>query len=71
MKIKQKLSQSRRDFRAIYICEHCNHEYEAGGYDDAHFHQNVIPDFKCPVCKKTSPETYKPNETKYPEGFVI
>lgn len=43
MKIKQILFQNRRDFKAIYICEHCNNEYEGGGYDDSNFHENVIP----------------------------
>ena len=71
MKIKEILSQSRRDFRAIYICEHCGHEYEDDGYDDSNFHVNVIPKMKCPKCGKQSPESYRPLSTKYPDSQVI
>ena len=52
MKIKEKLSQYRRDFRAIYECEHCGYEEEGSGYDDTYFHQRVIPERKCPKCGK-------------------
>ena len=43
MHIKKIVSQNRRDFIAIYECEHCGHTSEGSGYDDAHFHKNVIP----------------------------
>ena len=71
MKIKKILSQHRRDFTAIYECEHCGHEVESGGYDDANFHNNVIPGFECEECGKTAPDDYRPLTTKYPEGFSI
>jgi len=71
MKIKEIKSQSRRDFTAIYICEHCGYEVEEYSYDDVNFHQNVIPKMKCPRCSKTSPENYRPLATKYPEGFQV
>lgn len=71
MKIKEILSQSRRDFQAIYVCEHCNHEYQASGYDDANFHQNVIPGFECPKCKKRAGDNYRGLSPKYPEHFVV
>lgn len=71
MKIKEILSQHRRDFRAIYVCEHCGYEYEDSGYDDEHFHTHVIPDKVCPKCGKKAPENYRPLATKYPEGFQI
>jgi len=71
MKIKEMLSQHRRDFRAIFVCEHCDSEYELGGYDDANFHQNVIPNFKCRKCGKKAPQNYRGLSTKYPEGFQI
>ena len=70
MKIKQILWQHRRDFTAIYECEGCGHEEEKGGYDDSHFHQNVIPDMACKNCGKTSRECgadYRPLATKYPD----
>lgn len=68
MKIEKKLSQHRRDFRAIYKCEHCGDEHEGNGYDDANFHNNVIPDMECPKCKKTASTDYLPLATKHPEG---
>lgn len=71
MKIKQMLSQHRRDFRAIYVCEHCGHEKEGSGYDDANFHDNVIPKMCCDACGKTSPDGYIPQATRYPEGFQV
>lgn len=71
MKIKTITWQNRRDFKAIYICEHCGNEQSGSGYDDANFHKNVIPNFECPKCGKTSPDTYEPRATKYPEGMQI
>ena len=54
MHIKKKISQSRRDFQAIYACEHCGYEEESYGYDDYNFHANVIPKMECKKCTKTS-----------------
>ena len=71
MRIKEIIWQSRRDFMAIYICEHCGYEYEGEGYDDANYHQNVIPARKCEKCGKTAPDNYRPLTTKYPEGFQV
>ncbi len=71
MKIKEILSQSRRDFKAIYVCEHCGHEEKLSGYDDDNFHQNVIPKMLCDKCKKLAPDDYRPLTTKYPEGFEV
>ena len=71
MKIKEITYQNRRDFTAIYECEHCGETYTASGYDDAYFHQNVIPKMKCSKCGKVAPDTYRPLTTKYPEGYQI
>lgn len=71
MKIKTIISQNRRDFRAVYECEWCGHTYESYGYDDANFHQNVIPNKTCPECGKGAHPTYRPLTTQYPEGFQI
>lgn len=38
MKIQRIVSQCRRDFKAIYECEHCGHSFTGGGYDDDNFH---------------------------------
>jgi predicted RNA-binding Zn-ribbon protein involved in translation (DUF1610 family) len=65
MKIKKIESQSRRDFHAIYECEHCGHTKRGSGYDDDNFHQNVIPKMKCPQCGKVANKFYKPMSTKY------
>ncbi|MCK5608555.1 hypothetical protein KAR91_42125 [Candidatus Pacearchaeota archaeon] len=71
MKIKRIKHQSRRDFTAIYECEHCGNEEEMSGYDDANFHQNVIPAMPCDKCGKKASDEYIPLATKYPEGQVV
>ena len=72
MKIKKILSQHRRDFTATLICEHCESEQKlSSGYDDDNYHCNVIPNIKCMKCGKKSPDDYRPQDTKYPAGFVI
>lgn len=74
MKINKITYQHRRDFQAVYECEGCGHTCEGRGYDDAYFHQNVIPSMRCPKCNKTSAECgadYRPLTTKYPEGYQI
>lgn len=43
MRIKEIISQYRRDFTAIYACEHCGFVETKRGYDDAYFHNNVVP----------------------------
>jgi len=75
MKIKEILRQNRRDFWADYECQACGHiEKNKSGYDDANFHQNVIPDMKCSQCGKSSNSMdvdYRPLQTKYPEGKTV
>ena len=72
MKIKQIISQNRRDFRADYECEHCgNIIANMAGYDDSDFHQNVIPKMICTTCGKVADSTYRPLTTKYPDGYII
>lgn len=71
MRIKEITSQNRRDFQAIYECESCGHEEKGYGYDDANFHENVIPKMTCTKCKAVSPENYRALTTKHPEGFSI
>lgn len=51
MKIKEWLSQHGNDFWCTYECEHCGHETkEQSGYNDANFHNNVIPAKHCSDC---------------------
>ncbi len=71
MKIKKITEQRRRDFTAVYECEHCGHEKTGRGYDDSNFHQNVIPAMKCEKCDKTAPDDYRPLTTKHPGGMQI
>lgn len=70
MKIKKILSQNRRDFTAIYECEHCGYIEESYGYDDSYFHANVIPKMKCKKCNKIASD-YRPLKTKYPDEMTI
>ncbi|KKK82961.1 hypothetical protein LCGC14_2798150 [marine sediment metagenome] len=71
MRILKILSQSRRDFEAEMVCEHCDNRQRLSGYDDAHYHTNVIPKIKCKACGETASADYRPNATKYgPEEVV-
>ena len=71
MKIQKIESQSRRDFFAIYECEHCGHTRRDSGYDDDNFHRNVIPKMKCTECGQVAPEDYRPMGTKYHAWAVV
>ena len=69
MRIKTRLHQSRRDFDAIYECEHCGFEKEDRGYDDAYFHSTVIPSMTCSECGKTG--NGPSSSPIVPEGVVL
>lgn len=71
MRIQKIESQTRRDFYAIYECEHCGHTEKGSGYDDDNFHQNVIPKMKCEKCGKTADENYQPRITKHPAYATV
>lgn len=71
MKIKKIISQHRRDFRAIYECDHCDCTIEWSGYDDDHFHKNVIPLMACPTCGKTAGADYRQLQPLHPQDAVI
>lgn len=71
MRVKEITSQNRRDFRAIYECEHCGYTEEGRGYDDAYFHNSVVPNKVCPTCGKKAGANYRPLATKYPEGMQV
>lgn len=71
MKIKRKIYQNRRDFTAIYECEHCHAEHEGDGYDDGNFHNNVIPKMVCEKCGQQSTPDYRPLATKYSDDMVV
>ena len=71
MHIKKFISQDRRDFRAVYVCEHCGAEEEGYGYDDENFHQNVIPQKKCKKCGKVAGKDYRAYAPKYAANEVV
>lgn len=71
MKIKRITSQSRRDFDAVYECEHCGATEQGSGYDDSYFHNTVIPEMKCTGCGKSAGEDYRPLAPKYSEDQVV
>jgi C4-type Zn-finger protein len=70
MRIKQMLTQHRRDFTATLECD-CGHEgLLEEGYDDDYYHQVVIPSFICPKCGEKEKDP-KPQQTKYPADQVV
>lgn len=71
MKINKIVSQNRRDFIAIYECEHCGNEFRGSGYDDSFFHAQVIPKMECKGCGKVSSSDYQPLATKYSEHQIV
>lgn len=72
MKIQKIISQYRRDFYADMVCEHCGYEEKkVSCYDDAYFHQTVIPGMKCKKCGKSGGDDYRPLTTKYKEWEVV
>jgi len=58
MRIKKITNQHRRDFWAVYECEHCGETRSEGGYDNDNFHQNVVPVMRCHACGKTAASDY-------------
>lgn len=50
MNIKQTIWHSRNDFKAIFKCEKCGHEFEGYGYDDDNYWNNVMPNAICMKC---------------------
>lgn len=69
MRIKSKISQHRRDFTADYECEFCGHTVRGGGYDDAYYHQVVIPSMLCSECGKASGS--QSSWPSIPKGVVL
>lgn len=71
MRIKKITSQHRRDFTAVYVCEHCGAEKTDQGYDDDNFHRHVVPKMTCHVCGKAAPADFRPMKTKYAAHDVV
>ena len=75
MKLLKKICQSRRDFTGRYECEGCGDISEIeGGYDDANFHKNVMPNRRCKKCNESTNTLgidVEHVEPRYPEGYTI
>ncbi len=72
MRIKEMIWQRRRDFEAIFECEHCGeNEKICNCYDDRNFHENVIPAFKCKKCGRMAKDDYTPKSTKYSDHQIV
>jgi primosomal protein N' len=71
MKIKHIISQHRRDFEAVYVCEYCGYEMKGEGYDDNVFHNTVLPKIKCTLCKKSNHPEYVPRIPKYKDDIQL
>lgn len=53
MKIKEIISHHRNDYVADMECEHCGTvARDKCGYNDANYHERVIPKMCCPACGK-------------------
>ena len=74
MKVIKRYNQNRRDLTIDLECEGCGEKQTRGAYDDRNYWDNVVPNFKCPKCNKSSNDLGTKKEfigTKYPEGFQI
>lgn len=55
MRIKEITFESRNDFHAIMVCEHCGHTQNlTSGYHDNYYHTQVIPSMHCKGCGRNS-----------------
>jgi len=61
MFIVKSFNHHRNDFSYVMACEHCSHEETCNsGYDDANYHNNVIPNKFCKSCGKNRMGGKKP-----------
>lgn len=75
MKVTRRYDQHRRDLSIDMLCEGCGAtDSDGSAYDDTNFWVNVVPNFKCPNCGKSSKELgIEPvdTHTRYPEGMQL
>lgn len=75
MRVVKRYDQHRRDLSIDMECENCGaKDTYTSAYDDTNFWVNVVPNFKCKECGKTSVELgIRPEsiETRYPVGMQI
>ena len=70
MKLVKITWRNRNDFYADYKCEHCGKVFEADGYNDDNFFDNVIPNVICPHCGKSSSGETEEEQKKRMKGYV-
>lgn len=75
MKVIKKYNQHRRDCHIDMECENCKEkETYTSAYDDRNFWDNVIPNWKCKKCNKSTKDlglAVQAIPTVYPEGFQV
>ena len=72
MNIKKFTYRNRNDFKAVFVCSKCGHEFEAWGYSDANYYNNVMPNAICPKCGLNSfGETREQLEARLGYIYVI
>lgn len=71
MHIKEIVNQHRRDFTAVYKCEHCGNETKGSGYDDDYFHNVVVPSKKCEKCGEKAKDNSMAMTPKYAAHEVV
>ena len=75
MKVIKRHNQSRRDLTIDVECEGCGHKETIGSaYDDRNYWDNVVPNFKCEKCGKSSKDLgaeIQPIQTKYAAHEVV
>lgn len=75
MKVTKRYNQYRRDLHIDMECENCKATAtDSSAYDDTNFWVNVVPNFKCEECGKSSSDLgIEPEDTgtKYPDGMQI
>jgi C4-type Zn-finger protein len=71
MRIKKIISQDRRDFQALYECDHCEHCVKGSGYDDQYFHEVVVPSMVCESCGKKAGDSFRALAPKYGSNTVV
>jgi hypothetical protein len=75
MRVTRRYNQLRRDLDIDMECEGCGAtDSYSSAYDDRNFWDNVVPEFKCPNCGKSTKDLNLEPEimpTKYPEGLQL
>lgn len=75
MKVTKRYNQLRRDLSIDMECESCKStDTYDGAYDDRNFWDNVVPEFKCRSCGKSTNDmglTHEKISTRYADHEVV